>query len=136
MKLTIEESLKILKSAGMVCERYRGDNYVMDHLDSVEVPRYVHSKLGGAEHVFSVEDEWSSKGLEMEEMRIYHNGKYEVLIKTENSDRVISSGLLELPMLFWKSSSYRGGEESRVSNWIRNQMFKFVRSKGNLLGRR
>lgn len=132
MKLTIEESLKILESAGMVCERWRGDNYVMDHLDSVEVPGYVHSKLGEVEHVFTVEDEWVRRGLVMEEMRIYHNGKYEIRIEPEDSDRVIYSGQLELPMMFWKSSSYRGGEESRVSNWIRNQMFKFIHSKVNV----
>jgi hypothetical protein len=93
------------------------------------VPGYVHSKLGGSEHVFTVEDESVRRGLEMEEMRIYHNGKYEIRIEPEDSDRVIYSGQMELPMMFWKSSSYRGGEESRVSNWIRNQMFKFVRKE-------
>ena len=129
-KLTIEESLNIIKNAGLVCERWRGDHYVMDHLDYVEVPRFVHSKLGETTHVFSLEDDDLRRDMEMAELRIdnaHPSCKYEMRAKYSDMDRPVYSKPLELPMSFWKSSFYKGGEDSRAARWIQNRMFLFLR---------
>lgn len=118
-KMEIIEALDTLKSAGIVVEGRIYKHYVFDRLGDVEVPGCVTSRLGDNEYRFSTDEFSVFEG----ELAIYTNARngrteYSVWAKRdpESDDAGRETG--ELPDLFWKNSSYAGGEDSRVSRWI------------------
>lgn len=114
------EAIETLESAGYVCERYRGDDYVSDHLMNVEVPGLVHSCVAGLDHYFDTEEEADYEA----QLVIYsERGRksFRVWCKIDPmKDPLIEKG--ELPDFFWKKSSYSDGEMSRVSRWIKRKI--------------
>lgn len=121
----LKEAIELLESAGYVCERYRGDNYVFDHLNSVDVPGFVHSREGDVAHVFDADEFQGYEG----QMRIYSNfagDLFDAWIQLEGMDKPLHKDG-EVPDFFWKKSSYSGGEDSMVSRWIEKEMRNLLR---------
>lgn len=121
----LKEAIETLESAGYVCERYRGDNYVFDHLNSVEVPGFVHTREGDVAHTFDADEFQGYEG----QMRIYSNfagDLFDAWIQLEGMDKPLHKDG-EVPDFFWKKSSYSGGEDSRVSRWIEREMRMLLR---------
>jgi hypothetical protein len=121
----LKEAIELLESAGYVCERYRGDNYVFDHLNSVDVPGFVHSREGDVAHTFDADEFQGYEG----QMRIYSNfagDLFDAWIQLEGMDKPLHKDG-EVPDFFWKKSSYSGGEDSRVSHWIAREMRMLLR---------
>lgn len=118
-KIGISEALDTLKSAGIIVEGRIYKHYVFDRLGEVEVPGCVTSRLGDDEYRFSTDEFSDFDG----ELVIYTNARtgkteYRVWAKRDPESDNITSEIGELPELFWKNSSYAGGEDSRVSRWI------------------
>lgn len=117
--MNIEEALDTLKSAGIIVESRIYKHYVFDRLGDVEVPGCVTSRIGDSEYRFSTDDFSDFEG----ELAIYTNARtgkteYRVWAKEDPESDNSTSETGELPELFWKNSSYAGGEDSRVSRWI------------------
>ena len=118
--MRITEALDTLKSAGILVEGRIYKHYVFDRLGDVEVPGCVTSRIGDGEYRFSTDEFSDFDG----ELAIYTNARtgkteYSVWAKEDpESDEDMERETGELPELFWKNSSYAGGEDSRVSRWI------------------
>jgi hypothetical protein len=117
--MNIEEALDTLKSAGIIVESRIYKHYVFDRLGDVEVPGCVTSRIGDNEYRFSTDDFADFEG----ELAIYTNARtgkteYRVWAKEDPESDNSTSETGELPELFWKNSSYAGGEDSMVSRWI------------------
>lgn len=117
--MRIAQALDTLKSAGIVVESRIYKHYVFDRLGNVVVPGCVTSKLGDYEYRYST-DEFSDFSGELAIFKDARNGitKYRVWAKRDPESDNSASETEELPELFWKNSSYAGGEDSRVSRWI------------------
>lgn len=116
----LKEAIELLESVGYVCERYRGDDYVSDHLMNVEVPGLVHTCVAGLDHYFDSEEENDYEA----QLVIYSDRgrkSFRVWCKVEPmKESLTEKG--ELPEFFWKASSYKDGELSRVSRWIKRKI--------------
>ena len=118
-KMEISEALDTLKSAGIIVENRIYKHYVFDRLGDVEVPGCVTSRIGDGEYRFSTNEFSDFDG----ELAIYTNARtgkteYRVWAKRDPESDEAGRESGELPELFWKNSSYAGGEDSRVSRWI------------------
>ncbi len=117
--MRIDEAIDTLKSAGIIVESRIYKHYVFDRLGDVEVPGCVTSRIGDVEYRFSTDEFSDFDG----EIAIYTNARtgkteYSVWAKEDPESDEAGRETGELPGLFWKSSSYAGGEDSRVSRWI------------------
>lgn len=127
-KMGISEALDTLKSAGILVEGRIYKHYVFDRLGDVEVPGCVTSRPGDLEYRFSTDEFSDFEG----ELAIYRNGRtgkteYRVWAKRDQESDDSTSEIGELPELFWKNSSYAGGEDSRVSRWILRKLRQMLK---------
>lgn len=117
----LKEAIEKLESAGYVCEKWRGDDYVSDHLMNIEVPGLVHSCAGGRLHYFDSEEEDDYDAQLTITSDLRGRKIFSVWCKVDPMKEPLSEKG-ELPDFFWKSSSYRDGEMSRVSRWIKRKI--------------
>jgi hypothetical protein len=126
--MRISEALDTLKSAGIIVESRIYEHYVFDRLGDVEVPGCVTSRIGDGEYRFSTDEFSDFDG----ELAIYTNARtgkieYRVWAKEDPESDTSASVTGELPELFWKNSSYAGGEDSRVSRWILRKLRQMLK---------
>lgn len=127
-RMRISEALDTLKSAGIIVEGRIYKHYVFDRLGDVEVPSCVTSRIGDGEYRFSTDEFSDFDG----ELAIYTNARtgkteYRVWAKRDPESDETGRETGELPELFWKNSSYAGGEDSRVSRWILRKLRQMLK---------